>query len=661
MPDTVSVYQQGARWIARASYDQRAIPKSAGFRWDGLAKVWYTEDSSVAAKIATPEAAAELAQAAQEREAARERAIVASREERRAGLVLRAPEGLAYLPYQEVGIAEAITRTSILLADEMGLGKTIQVIGLLNSDPSILRILIICPATLKQNWENELRKWLVNPLTIWQATASGNWHAESFNITIMNYDIASKRADVLRGTEWDLIVCDEAHYLKNPDAKRTQAIVGKEKNKKVEVYPIQAKRKMMLTGTPIPNRPIEGWPIFHFLDPVEFNSFWGYARRYCAAVQGHYGWDLTGSSNLGELQKKLRGSIMIRRLKADVLKELPAKRRSVIEIAPNGCSAIVAQEASAWEAYEDRIAALRAAVELSKAESEESYAGAVSALKDAAQIAFNEMSKIRHDTAVAKIPYIIEHLRNAMADGQKVVCFAHHHDVIEALMTEFSGEAVAVYGAVAVAERQYAVDRFQNDSTVKLFVGGILAAGVGITLTASSHVVFAELDWVPGNVTQAEDRCHRIGQRDMVICEHLVFAGSIDARMARVLVEKQEVIGDALDNAVYETETVATPAREQAATETTTREKLDEAAKLLTAEQIQAIHTGLGMLAAMDGDRARDLNGMGFSKIDCQIGHSLAGCGVLTARQAALGAKLVNKYRRQLPAELVATAKGVAA
>jgi SWI/SNF-related matrix-associated actin-dependent regulator 1 of chromatin subfamily A len=539
------------------------------------------------------------------------------------------------------------------------LGKTIQVIGLINADPSIQRILIICPATLRRNWERELRKWLVNPLTIWHASPSGNWHAEAFNITIINYDILTKRSDVLRGTEWDLVVCDEAHYLKNPEAKRTVAVVGKEKKGVYEVEPIRAKRRIMLTGTPIPNRPIEGWPIFRYLDPAEFNNFWGYAKRYCGAVQGHYGWDLSGSSNLGELQRKLRGSIMIRRLKADVLTELPAKRRSVIEISANGASSIVAAESQAWDAYESRVQALRVAAELSKAESEESYAAAVAALKEAASIAFSEMSQIRHDTAVAKIPYIIEHLRNAIADGSKVVCFAHHHDVIEALQNEFGTEAVSLYGETKMDARQYAVDRFQSDAGVKVFIGGILAAGVGITLTAASHVVFAELDWVPGNVTQAEDRCHRIGQRDMVLCEHLVFEGSIDCRMAHVLVEKQSVIADALDNTDTVIVPVVTPSRDQAATETTTREKIAEEAATMTASRREAIHRALGMLADMDYDMARDRNGYGFSKLDCEIGHSLAQCARLSPKQAALGARLVNKYRRQLPEALVVASKSV--
>lgn len=484
------------------------------------------------------------------------------------------------------------------------------------------------------------------------------------DITIINYDVVARHETTLRAVAWDAIIIDEMHYLKNVEAKRTKAIVGHPAKKPtaqkpaIEAKPgIAGRRILGLTGTPIPNRPIEGWPIFHYLAPGEFNSFWSYARRFCGASESAYGWDLTGSSNLGDLQEKLRASCMVRRLKKDVLKELPAKRRAVIELAANGASSFIAAEREAWDRKEALLCELRVAVELAKASDDPAdYTEAVRNLKEAARVAFTEIARLRHDTAVAKIPYVVEHIHNVIEDGSKVVVFAHHHDVIKALREEFGPKAVAVYGEIAMAERQQAVDLFQDDPHVQIFIGGILAAGVGLTLTAASHVVFAELDWVPGNVTQAEDRCHRIGQIEMVLVEHLVLEGSLDARMASILVEKQEVIDMALDREV----SPALPTKERAATESTTRAKLEADAKTLTAKQITAVHQGLAILAAMDTDRARDLNGMGFSKVDTDIGCSLARCGNLTPKQAALGLRLVTKYRRQLPAGLVDAAKGAA-
>jgi hypothetical protein len=226
---------------------------------------------------------------------------------------------------------------------------------------------------------------------------------------------------------------------------------------------------------------------------------------------------------------------------------------------------------------------------------------------------------------------------------------------MEALAAE-NIAAVSLTGDTPMQTRQDNVDRFQNGKNCRVFVGNIQAAGVGITLTAASHVIFTELDWVPGNMTQAEDRCHRIGQHDSVLVQHLVLEGSLSARMAKVLIEKQDVIDRALDRG-KEVEVPATPSRERAATESVSHEKLTAIAEKLTPEQISAIHRGLQILAGWDEDHARSLNGIGFSKMDVAIGHSLANSFSLTARQAALGQKLVNRYRRQLPDEVVLAAK----
>lgn len=528
-----------------------------------------------------------------------------------------------------------------------GLGKTIQAIGLINCDPSISKVLVVCPASLRINWRRELKKWLIRDLQAAFATGS-TFHAHWPFVTIMNYDILARHHDALRSVLWDMVIADEAHLLKNPKAKRTIALLGQQYRREYAGYPevpgipgVKARRAVFLTGTPIPNKAEEGYPIFHYLDPAEFSHPVGYRRRFCEK----------GSIGLNDLQVTLRSTIMIRRLKKDVLTELPAKRRAIIEIPSDDVEA-VAVEREAWEAHEERMEILRAAVELAKASGDpDDYPRAVAALKKSMGVAFAEMSKVRHDTAVAKIPYVIDHLKDAIGQGEKIVCFAWHHDVIEAIAKEFGSAAVTLYGEDSMTARQASVDRFQKDESCRLFVGGIAAAGVGITLTASAHVVFAELDWVPGNITQAEDRCHRIGQTDAVLVQHLVLEGSLDARMAEVLVEKQEVLAAALDDAVGASVPV-TAGKSRPATDDMTVKKIEVAAQKLTREQIGAVGEGLIALAGLDGDFAAALNGVGFSKIDVYIGHSLAECaqdGRLTAKQAALGAKLVNKYRRQIP------------
>ena len=643
--EAITVEQIGKKFFARCTFEQKDIVKSAGFRWDPGMKRWFTPDPAIAAVFADAGAAQKILLQVEERKAERAVAVEQSRAAT-ADVEIPSPEGLSYLPYQKAGINYALNHQSVLFGDEMGLGKTIQAIGVINADESIQKILVICPASLKLNWKRELKKWLVRPMYIGIAEGK-SCRPELTNITIINYDIAAKHADKLHSTQWDMVIIDEMHYLKNPEAKRTIAILGKEAKKEKPAVPgVAARRRIGLTGTPIPNRPVEGFPIFHCLAPQEFPKFWGYAMRYCDGHQNGYGWDFTGATNLPELQEKLRASCMVRRLKKDVLTELPAKRRAVIELASDGVA--VAKETAAWEAREIRIAELRAAVELAKASDDpKDYEDAVAALKSAAQVAFTEMAKLRHDTAVEKIPYVIEHLRNVTEDGSKVVVFAHHHDVLHALEAEFGHEAVSVHGEISMGARQAAVDRFQKEPGCKVFIGGIQAAGVGLTLTAASHVVFAELDWVPGNVTQAEDRCHRIGQRDMVLVEHLVLEGSLDARMATILVEKQEVIDQALDREIL-APVIPVEKEQRAATEGTSRAQIEKDAQAMTPEQIGSILAGLRQLAAMDQDHATALNGVGFSKADSFIGQRLAALSYLTPKQAALGAKLVHRYRRQI-------------
>lgn len=501
-------------------------------------------------------------------------------------------------------------------------------------------------------------KWLTRKFTI--GIAEGSCRFDGVDILIINFDILDRNRERLHAAAWDMVIIDEAHMLRNPEAKRTQALYGREPKKARMGKPaeegmpaISARRKVCLTGTPIPNRTVEGWGMFHFLWPQEFPKFFSYAMRYCNANQNGHGWDFSGASNLAELQTRLRATGMVRRLKGDVLKELPAKRRSVIEFAdPDGDGS----ELEEWDAKQERLDDLRVAVELAKAgDNAAAYTAAVRALRDQVQVAFTEMAQMRHDSAVRKVPMVIDHVRNCVEAGEKIILFAHHRDCIDAYTEAFGAEAVKLYGGMSGAEKQFAVDRFQKDPKCKVFVAGILAAGVGITLTASSHVVFAELDWVPGNVTQAEDRAHRIGQTDSVLVEHLVLDGSLDARMAQVIVNKQEIIDRALDKT--EAEAPALPTKERAATESITREQIEKEAKSITFQQADAIHQGLRMLAAMDGDRAREINGMGFSKMDTHIGASLAQAYKLSPQQAVLGAKLVNKYRRQLPAQIVEAAK----
>jgi len=629
----------GKQFIWEGTYHDRHLPKEAGFRWDSLRRVWWTDDAEKAFRLR------EYAdRRALERLAVVEERASLSRSST-AEIEVPAPPGREYLPYQKAGIAFLDKTPSALLADEMGLGKTIQVLGLINRHPEIQSILVVCPASLRLNWEREARRWLTREIPITVLHSQSKWSNEfAKGMVIVHYDILDRFP--LSSFTWDLVVVDEAHYIKNMKAKRTQLTRS-----------LRGQRKVLLTGTPIVNRPAELYSLISYLDKKRWPSFWKFAQRYCAPKHNGFGWDFSGASNLDELQDILRKTVMIRRLKKDVLSELPPKTRQIIELPANGASSAIMAERRKVEEHAERLAALRAAVELAKtAENDEEYRQAVANLRKAASVAFAEISECRHQTALAKVPYVIDHVRDLLESEDKVVVFAHHKDVIRQIFDAFPGQAVMITGDTALDKRQEAVDRFQSDPSVRLMVASILAAGVGITLTAARVAVFAELDWVPGNITQAEDRLHRVGQRDNVLVQHLVLEGSIDARLAQVIVQKQSVIKAALD----EQEEVESEGEESyldaalfPTSQPTPKARIEELAAKLTDRQIQAAHEAVKILAALDVDRASKVNEVGFNKVDSAIGHSLANLPSLTKKQAALAALLAHRYRKQLPETLL--------
>lgn len=559
------------------------------------------------------------------------------------------PAGRALLPYQKAGVAYALAHDATLIGDEMGLGKTIQAIAVANQTHA-KRVLVLCPASLKLNWRNEIRAWQTEALPITVVNARDAIDSNTSGWVIINYDIA-QRYPALKQIAWDLVIFDECHRLKNAKAQRTKFLFGYKARGvpntpkyQPESKPLEAKRRLLLTGTPIVNRPAELFPLLHYLDPQRWGSFMSYGKRYCAAHHNGYGWDFSGASNLPELQDRLRSTCLIRRLKKDVLTELPPKRRQVITIETDDNTrlhGLVMRETETQARLDTEIARARTAVLEAEAVGDEAaYRRAVEKLNDLETCAFTEMSKIRHELAVAKVPQILEHLAEVNGD-HKIVIFAHHRDVVEQLIAGMeTGTVVSITGDTPIEKRQEAVERFQNDPAVTRFVGNIQAAGVGLTLTAASHVVFAELDWVPGNMTQAEDRCHRIGQHDSVLVQHLVVDGSLDARMAHILIAKQDVIDKALDvESEFEFDTYVprpTPARSTSLPEVR-----------VTAEQKQAVHQVLRLLTGMDADHATVRNDIGFNGGDTNFGHALAANETLTDRQAAAAMKMVRKYKRQ--------------
>lgn len=491
-------FEPPMRFIFRCCFDERHLPKNAGFRWDDERKHWFTALSIKARDLeayADDRAKAAFFAASQR--------VAASRAVSESHLNIPRPDGLEYLPYQRAGIAYALDKRACLIADEMGLGKTIQALGLFNLSAPCSTALVVCPKSVLLNWEREFLQWRVGHLSM----------------RFINYD----RLDKLDFDEtWDLVIFDEAQYLKNPAAKRTKL-----------AFQIKTKRTLFLTGTPILNRPIELWPMLQRLDPLDLGrDKWAFGRRYCGLRQIWAGrkqvWDWSGASNLDELQEKLRSKCMVRRLKADVLKELPAKRRQIIPLDHSGAAKLLEAER--------------------KLAREVGFEEMARRLENGSTVGMTEMSKVRHELGLAKVDKAIDHITDLLESVGKVVVFAHHRDVIASLFKELSAFKVAlIHGGTTGAARQQAVDDFQSPSGARVLIGQIQAAGVGITLTAASTVVFVEQDWVPGNMAQAEDRCHRIGQKESVLVQYLVFDESLDANMANTLINKSRVADAALD------------------------------------------------------------------------------------------------------------------
>lgn len=526
-------------------------------------------------------------------------------------LEIPAPDGLDYLPYQRAGVEFALERRGTIIGDEMGLGKTIQAIGVINAVPDIRRVIIVCPASLKLNWLCELRRWLVRPMRCGLSGAS--------DVQVVSFDGAKKIAD----SRADLLIVDEGQFCKNPRTQRTKACLQLAKS---------ADRVIVLTGTPIPNRIIELFPLLKMADPETWDpsgkGWFRFATRYANAMQGRFGLDVSGSSNLDELQLRLRGSCLLRRLKSEVLKDLPSKRRQVVLVGKATGKASL--ELEALGIPEEDFSAL-----------EDSFSSLSGILTT-----FDRMAEWRAKTGNAKAPAAIEHITNCLesTDG-KVVVFAHHHAVIDSLV-----EGLKSFGVVKLDgrdngyARNKAVCEFQENPAIRVFVGGLQAAGTGLTLTAASTCVMVELGWTPSEMLQAEDRLHRIGQMSSVNVHYLVLDGSLDARITELLVRKLNVAEKALDTGCQKLQPVEAKQEKQ-----NSKRSATEGAKrnVVDSERVAIALTGLRTIAG-NCDGARELDGCGFNKFDAGIGKSLAVQSTLTESQLEIAERLCRKYKRQL-------------
>jgi SWI/SNF-related matrix-associated actin-dependent regulator 1 of chromatin subfamily A len=417
------------------------------------------------------------------------------------------------LSHQKEAIQKLVENKKYILADDMGLGKTTStIIAALESGSK--KVLIICPASLKINWQREIDNYTDRSVYI----SEGKNFSQEHDFVIINYDIiknfhnVKKKSDSqILGANFDLVVVDEAHYIKNGQAQRTKLI--NDLVKKVD-------RLWLLTGTPMTSRPMDYFNLLSLVDSPVAKNWLAYAIRYCAGYQFNAGgrkiWNVTGASNLEELRDRTSG-LTLRRLKENVL-DLPDKIITPIYLKLKS------------KAYEDIMGEYYDWYDKNPEESK------------SLTVQFTKLTKVRQVIADEKINYTIELAENILEQGKKVIIFCNFTDSLEKITEHFGKIAVKLNGSMSKIEKQHSVDQFQNNEKIKVFVGNIKASGVGITLTSAEAVIFNDLSFLPSDHSQAEDRSYRYGQKNNVLVYYPIFENSLEAIIYDIVNSKKKVI-----------------------------------------------------------------------------------------------------------------------
>ncbi|MGA9314645.1 MAG: DEAD/DEAH box helicase, partial [Solirubrobacteraceae bacterium] len=420
-------------------------------------------------------------------------------------------------PFQRAGVAYLLEQRRAFLADEQGLGKTIEALATLEADGAYPAI-VVCPASLKLNWMREIERWLpgrgAQALT---GMGGNNSPIPTADITVVNYDILAARAQALGAMAPRALVLDESHYCKNAAAKRTQAV-----GRLASSVPSDG-LVLALTGTPVMNRPPELIAQLRILGRLaDFGSGAQFGRRF------------KGADAHVRLHWHLRSRCFVRRLKVDVLPQLPAKTRTVVPVELDN-------ESEYRLAETDVIAWLRSRpLDLSELD-----AKVAAALRAERLVRLNALKML---AARGKLHAALAWIHDFCSSGERLVVFARHREIQRAVVERFP-HALHILGEDAHAARDASLEAFQaaDKADNQLIVCSIEVAGQGLTLTQASNVAFLELDWTPAKHDQAEDRCHRIGQQDAVNAWYLLAAGTIDETMATLLERKRAIIGAVTD------------------------------------------------------------------------------------------------------------------
>ncbi len=439
----------------------------------------------------------------------------------------RSAAGLAQglFPHQIEGVAFLLGRKRAILADDMGLGKTRQAIVALRHVAPAEPYLVVCPASVKRNWAREIH--IAAPDASTHVVERGAEVPAQPEWVIVNYDLLSKHMDTLVRVPWAGLVFDEAHYLKNHTSARSK--LARQLADQARTRGGPAPVVYLLTGTPLTNRPRDLFVLLQLVGHSLGRSFLSFAKRYCAAEKNQYGWQTRGASNIEELTVQLHG-VMLRRSKDQVL-ALPPKLRTWLPVqVPKGTG----------------VSDMRKVVDLLIGERDLAPGSTIDERRLRGRL-LHAVTRARQKLAEVKVDATVDLVTGAVEQGEKVIVFSCFEEPMNKLARAFGASAVVLTGKTPAEKRQALVDRFQNDENVRVFLANIIAGGIGTNLTAATQVVFNDLDWVPANHWQAEDRAYRIGQTRTVNVTYMVAADTIDDFVQGVLEKKSALVSAVVD------------------------------------------------------------------------------------------------------------------
>ena len=434
------------------------------------------------------------------------------------------------LNFQKMGLDFLLKSSgNALLADDMGLGKTVQTLAYIASEKQSLPALIVAPLVTLTNWQREIERFMKKKSkngrivendvpTITSIRSGKRGEISNYDFYLINYELLHKRQDAIAKLKIRTLVCDEVQHLRS---KSTQKYAAVKKLAAME----SVKYRVGLSGTPIYNHGSEIWPIIDILKPGLLGSFKEFCEYFC--YLNEKGRAIVRESKRDSLREELKKHVMLRRKKSDVLKELKDKVRYK-EIIDADIKFYQNELAKIWHKLEEEQKSVK--TEFGKSAS---YQRAIQSERQAA--------------GMAKVPHVIEFVKNIMEIEESVVVFCHHkviHNLLHQSLDEFLPSSII--GGQSDKKRQENIDKFQNGDT-KLMIAGLRAGNLGINLTQARYVIFAELDWSPAYHRQAEDRLHRIGQKNTVFAYYLIGHGTLDDHVANILVDKSYEIDAIMD------------------------------------------------------------------------------------------------------------------